>query len=331
MNNSYPQGYIAYPQAQPMMPMYPNNYYGAVANNPYINQPQQPNMTQFLTPEQMSELQLSPQLFPTKLTRDEYLRSICCHKNANKITLDKLPNDNHKCSICQAEFYLFRLDTPDHEIAEVCKNMHDLLQSIKTYLLNAPEALKDIYMMLGFIQKIPLLWNTAVKSFESASNIGLNIDGNANNPNNDPFQVLGNLFGNNMVPNYAAGNYYQQPTMPAMAMYQQPTYSQPGFGALPNQPPPQPPVAPNPYANQQYGFTSPMQPQQQQQQYMTPPNYTPNPASNPIGYVDQTPTQMTSQNVQIGGMPQQQPMTNAANPNIQPPPPPPTNNVVDKK
>ena len=331
--NAYPQpGYVMYPQ-QPQMPMYPQNMYGTMANTtPYANanNPQHPQMTQFLTPEQMSELQLNPQLFPTKLTRDEYLRSICCHKNRDTITLEPSQNGNQHCSICQADFYLFRLDTPESEINEVCKNMHDLLQSIKTYLLNAPDALKDIYMMLGFIQKIPLLWNTAVKSFEAVSN-GVNFGNVSNNPNSDPFQLLGNLFGGNMVP--GMGGYYQQPTVPPMAMYQQPTYSQPGFGALPNQPPPQAPVAPNAYANQQYGFTPPPMQQPVNQPYMTPPTYTPNPASNPIGYVDNSnPQQMTTQNVQIGGAPPQQPLqtpvTQPTNPNIQPPPPPPT---VDNK
>lgn len=327
MNNTYPAGgYVPPYQYMPQAPIY-GNMMGNYTQYPVNNT--QPVMTNFLTPEQQQELMVNPQVFPTKLTRDEYLRSICSHKSNNRITLEKQQDGQSHCSVCQADFYLFELNTPDETINGICKNMHDLLQSIKTYMLNAPEALKDIYMMLGFIQKLPLLWKTAVKSFESATNVST--FGMQGDPNANTFQVLGNLFGSGIIP---GGGYYQQNPMPAMAMYQQPMYSQPGFGALPNQAPPPAPMQPNPYANQQYGFNA-YQPQQPNgvaaNGYGAPPQYAPNPASNPIGYVDNS--QMTTQNVQIGGQPVQQPMTqptSVPNPNIQAPPPPPPV-TVDKK
>ena len=60
---------------------------------------QPPVFNQLLTAEEISKLQKSPQQFSTKLTDDEYLRSLCTHKNQhNQITLEKLPNNKYRLS-----------------------------------------------------------------------------------------------------------------------------------------------------------------------------------------------------------------------------------------
>lgn len=283
------QGYAPY-QYQPTMPY----QYPQMGGMPYMGMgaaPQQQSavLNNFLSPEQMSEIQQFPQQFPTKLTKDEFLRSICTHKKDGRITLEQLQDGQHHCTICSKDFVLFQLDTPDETVYGVCKNMHDLLQSIKTYLLNAPEALKDIYMMLGFIEKLPLLWKSAVKTFEQASNataFGLQQQNGQNS-----FQMLGAMMGGGMVG--GMGGYYAQPTVPPMAMYQQPVYGAqapmppqaPIAGATPA---PQPPVygtTPGYGYSQSYVQqpTAPVPPAMYSAP-TPPPGY---PSSNPVGYVEQ--------------------------------------------
>lgn len=324
------------PMMQPGMNMYgtPYNYYG----------PQQTQNAQlfknYLTPEQIAELQMNPDTFSAKLSRREYLGSICLHKNEQNqiITLEQLQNGHHRCSICQAEFYLIEPNTDIEQIKGICTNMINLLQSIKTYSLQPSEELRNIFMMIGFVERLPYLWEKTVKAFEQAvpaNGFGMPQQG----PNTDTFQVLNGVFGGGIIPGtgFNNGGFYQQP-VPPMAMY-----SQPGFAPQPTPGLPQAPVQQPVYdPNQQYGFSAQTMVQQPQgvpangyqhpmQQNPPPPGY-PNPASNPIGYVE--PNQMATQNVQIGGsqQPAQQPITQQAppaNPNIQPPPP--VSPVVQKK
>lgn len=316
----YPQQpYYGQPM-QPGMNMYGMPAYGYGG----AQQPAQAVMKNFLTPAQIAELQANPDTsFPLKLSRQEWLKSQCLHKNeqTQTVTLEKLNNGNSRCTICGEEFYLLEPNTDEATIKQICKNMVDLLQTIKTFYLAPPNEMKDIFLMIGFLERVPYLWQAAVKSMEQATNFGT-FGMQQQNANSDAFQVLGSVFGGGIVP---GTGFYQQPSVPPMAMYSQPGFAPqqtPGLPNAPVQPPPQ-------YqANQQYGF-SPQMAQQPQgvpaNGYPNPPGY-PNPASNPIGYVDQG--QIATQNVQVGGQqPPQQPVTQPtpqANPNIQPPPPPPT-------
>lgn len=313
------------PMGQPAM-----NMYGAPAYSGYGGQqPAQPVMKNFLTPAQIAELQANPDTtFPLKLSRQEWLKSQCLHKNeqTQTVTLEKLNNGNSRCTICGEEFHLFEPNTDEEDIKKICQNMVDLLQTIKTFYLAPPNEMKDIFLMIGFIERIPYLWQAAVKSMEQATNFGA-FGMQQQDPNANAFQVLGSVFGGGILP---GTGFYQQPVVPPMAMY-----SQPGFAPQPTPGLPQAPVQQPQYnPNQQYGFSQQMMQQPTQgvpangMGYQPPPGY-PNPASNPIGYVEQN--QMATQNVQVGGQqqpvvqqPPQQPIAPPANPNIQPPPAPPT-------
>lgn len=290
--------------------------------NPYVYQQQQnpayagyayaasqpaPVLNNFLTPEQIAEIQQNPQLFPTKLTRDEFLRSICTHKQNNMITLERTGDGNHHCTLCGKDFFLFDTNTPKDTVIGICKNMYDLIQSIKTYLLNAPEALKDIYMVLGFIEKFPVLWETAVKGFEQASNA--TAFGLQSNPQMDAFQMLGNVFGGNMMGGFYGQQPMGYPQQAWQAGYQQPVAPPPAPQAPVAQAPAQPPV----YTNGGYVIPpAPMQPQ--------------------VGYPIQTPVQQAypMQGYNPIGQPEQAPIPGpavapptapeaAVNPNIQTP------------
>lgn len=268
---------------------YGNTPWGGAGVTYAQNNQTPPVLNNFLTPEQIAQLQHNPQ-FQAKLSQDEFWRSICTHKNNNTITLEKLPNGKHRCSTCCEEFTLLDLNTPDETVEQICTNMYDLLQSAKTYFLNAPEDLRNLYMVIGFIRKVPQLWRTAKKIFEQASNA--TAFGLQQNYDQNSFQILGNLFGGGMMNGMMGQNgyYYNQPTqVPPMAQYQQP---QAGWGQQPMNNPQQ--QQQQPYqgyntnnGNQNYTIPAPPPPPQQQQNQM----------SNPIGYVDNAPQQ--SVNIQV--------------------------------
>ena len=225
---------------------------------------QAPVMNNFLTPEDIASLQTNP-MFPTKLSMMDYKRAICTHKINNIIALEKTSNGEHRCTGCGSEFWLYDLNTPIETIEKVCKNMHDLLQSIKVYFLNVPDSMKEIYMIIGFIPKIPLLWQTAKKTFESASNSTFNTV--TQNADQNSWALLGSILGGGMAPGAMWGQ--TQPTMvPPMAAYQMP--QQPGapmpanpYGYAPAapmgnpmMPQPQAPMTPPGYVNNQGAFTA---------------------------------------------------------------------------
>lgn len=286
--------------------MYNNNF----SNNPmfsggtsYPNQkPQErPVMRNMINKQQANMLQQNSDSLDVRLTEREFYKSICTHKNVETgaITLTKLPNGKHHCSICGEEFYLLDLNTPDEDIIKILSNVNDLIQSTKTYYGNAPDALKDLYIIQGFLAKFLPLWHIAKSYFENATNAtGNNVQQNADQY---AFQTLANAFGGGimggMIPGMNTGYYANNQQYP---QYNQPqNYGQPpmyGAPQYPNQPMPQ----------QNYAQPQPQQPQQNPNGYVyanptpTPtfsnngtygintPNYGANTVAtnNPMGYVE---------------------------------------------
>ena len=280
---------------------------------------QAPVMNNFLTPEDIASLQTNP-MFPTKLSMMDYKRAICTHKINNIIALEKTSNGEHRCTGCGSEFWLYDLNTPIETIEKVCKNMHDLLQSIKVYFLNVPDSMKEIYMIIGFIPKIPLLWQTAKKTFESASNSTFNTV--TQNADQNSWALLGSILGGGMAPGAMWGQ--TQPTMvPPMAAYQMPQQPANPYGYAPAAP-----------------MGNPMMPQQPQAP-MTPPGYVnnqgPMTSPNPIGTVVNPPQATVNGQVAINLTdPSQTPASvtvDAApvNPNLQTPSADPTVASVGKQ
>jgi hypothetical protein len=294
---------------------YPNQFGGVPFMGTGVGYNQQqpaPVLNNFLTPEQMNEMQHGSSQFQTKLTRDEYMRNICTHKSNNRIMLEKQTDGQHHCAICGKAFTLFDPNTPEETIYGVCKNMHDLMQSIKTYFLNVPEDFKDIYMMLGFIEKIPLLWKTAVKTFEQASN--QTAFGLQNNPQQDSFQMLGQIFGGAGMPFMGGGYYQQQPYAPVNAYGMTAPMTPPPAPVAQNQ---QAPLAPN--QPPVYGYN----PSYVMGQQPAPMAYGQQPVAqqNPIGYVEpnQGGVAQTQINISPTAPNQAMPLNQeTVNPNLQP-------------
>jgi len=231
---------------------------------------QPPVFNQLLNADQISKLQKAPSQFTTRLTEDEYLRAICTHKDLNNhITLDfNSSTGKYRCSVCGAEFYLVDVNESKENIDQSCYNFYDLLQTIKTYYGNVPESMSDLYLMLGFVKKVPQLWDIAKKYFEKATNqngyLGYNNDQSG-------FNLVNTIFGNGALggipgmggfgqnPYYAYQQQQQMPQQPQPEYYQQPH----GYYQQPQQP--------------MYAQTVPQQPGFQQPQFQQ--------SANPIGYV----------------------------------------------
>ena len=297
--------------------------------NPIVQPPQQvvtpeSQNVQFLTPEQIAELQKQPVGFQGRLTREEYLRAICTHKDQHghfSINEIKDGTGRVKCNICGAEWTLLDLNTTDEEVNRICEEFADLFQSIKTYYGNVPTSLKEIYIIAGLINKIPQLWKVAKGYFEKSSNYyTLNPQGQQFGDN--AIQQLGNILGG-MGSNFTMFNGMQTGGVnPYFAVNQQPVYAPQGWANQPQM------------AQQQINT-------QQQQTVAQGQTYglggVAQMGSNPIGYVEQNqvtpdftntvvqqPQQQTVQNV---GMPgpsvanvQTPPMPEAPkNPNLQEP------------
>lgn len=289
-NNPYNQGSYQMNGTQP--------YQGFGYN---VQQPQQqPQLVQFLTADQIKEIRSNPQIaFKTKLTREEYLRSICTHVDQNgRIALEKLANGHHRCNICGAEFTLLPLETSNMEIQKIIQNFYDFLQSIKLYNGSASEDLKQIYIMCGFIPEFINLWKISKSWFEKITSN--TVFGVQSDDNTTGFGILNSVFGGvnpyYQYPNTFPGQtpYYQYQQQPMN--YQVPNYVYPPQQGQPMQPnvPPMPNIygqqPNNPQVNnayqqnngqQNYGFNPNIQTPQQAAQAQQP-----NVSINPVGYVD---------------------------------------------
>lgn len=314
--------------------MFGNNYgnngyypgYGYFNGNPQFMQqrPDQTIFNQLLTADEVAKLKKNPNFSSTKLSEDEYLKAICNHHYNNEIALEKLPNGKHRCTVCQAEFNLVDINTTPEAIERTCNDFYDLLQSIKTYYGNAPDSLREFYLMVGFIPKVKHLWNIARQYFDRVT--GGNIYGALNqNGDQNGFVTLSNILGNGPMSGISPGivGYPQQQFYPQ----QQPQQGYYYNGPIPQQammqtPPQQMPTQQNQQYYQQPTYQQQIPSQQPPQYQYNGPQYTGQPApSNPIGYVEQQDFTKTQAGQPVSAT-QTPPMPNpniAANPNIQNP------------
>lgn len=272
--------------------------------------PQQKHQNvQFLTKEEIAELQKRPQSFQSKLTREEYLRSICTHKDTDgQFKIDEI-NDGTgrcRCAICGAEWNMIDLNASDEEIASICSNFYDLFQTIKSYYGDVPIGLKEIYIISGFISKVPQLWKIAKKYLENST--GFNqLNPQIQDSDQMGFKMLGNIFGGlGMQASVPGMNVYGGSINPYYAMNNQ-------FNAVPpmgqfNTTTQQvvPPVAPQQYVvspqgqNQFAATSTPVYGMANAVQQTVPPTVQ----NNPIGYIDnntQDFTQTVQQNIAMPG------------------------------
>lgn len=245
-------------------------------NNNYFNQ--QPQGMRYNNQQQVAAYTpISPELakkmmngggnaFTTSITEEERNRAICTHKDptkGNSISLLDNADGSSTCYVCGEQFNLVEFDR--HDVENICMNINDVLQTIKTYYLTMPEKVATEYMnIIVLINKIPQLYEIALSDFNRIDGVSAH-----NQYNQNPFMMLNSILtpGANM-PNMQA---MQNPNMygnaqPIMNNPYQQQQQQPMYGQQMQQP--------NPF--DMYGGG---QPQMQQQSYnpyqQQQPNYNP--------------------------------------------------------
>lgn len=285
-------------------------YYPSTGFNQQPTAPQVVPGATFLSNEQMKELQKQPVELQTKLTRDQFLRSICNHRdNYGQFHVEELPEDHAQaegfgqhchCTICGAEWHMVPVDTSDEDIKSIFDRFNDVFQSLKVYITCPPESFKDLYMISGFVEKIYKLWTIGKKNFDK--NIGFYNPNNMSNEDKFGFQLLGRIMGQpGMAASIPGFNAYGNPYY-AAAQQQNPQMNPAFYGGVPQAPAmgqynttPSGIAVPNNQfaATAQPNYNPAAQQQPQQQMYGFGQAGVQN---NPVGYVDNTPD-FTQQNV----------------------------------
>lgn len=209
MNNYYPQ----------------NTQYGYGYTAP---RPQARN-TQPLTQEQILALRTDGKKFDMKIDQEDLWRSSCTHKEKNGAsTLIQNPDGSYTCSICQATFNMVDL-TPE-EVEKRVKDLEDVLQTIKTIYVDAPDKLIEQYMqMIALLAKLKELWNRSIQNFSMYE--GTTVGGvNQMGPGYSGFGALQSMLSNPYGGFGAYGQQYPQYPQPTMAPQY---YNNGGYGGYP--------------------------------------------------------------------------------------------------
>lgn len=251
----------------------PNMGYGYAGTSPEpiaMNTPLKPEDIEYLRHNETP-------VFGKKLTKDEYLRAICTHKDKNgNFTLKDNHDGTFTCSICKTTFRLIDpIDSNPEQIESICENFKDLFESIKTmYGPISVETAQTLYSIAGFIPKIPKMYEIASRYYNKLDPGKYAKQYYNNGTSNQLWSLLNGGFGGGF------GQFPQQPNPWTQQQAQQGYYNQ-GMQA-----PQAPAYTPQP----NYGTQPNMGPQAPQGYYPGNPNpaYGPQSTPNPMGYQDQS-------------------------------------------
>lgn len=189
---------------------------------------QAPKQMNFLSQEEIQKLVQKENQFSLQITETEKLRAICNHRRADGMG-DALTEDNDgicRCQICGYAFKPVDTSMTEDDIKEAISIVLDILQTIKLLYINMPqEAAKEYYQIIPLIEKIPKLFEYAVKDYAKYESF------NPYSYNNKNMNTM-NLF--NMLSGALNGmpfNNAQQPQQFAGAAPQGMGYQQPMYGA----------------------------------------------------------------------------------------------------
>ncbi len=196
----------------------------------YMGAPVAPQkINNVLTNEEIQKLIQKENQFSLQLTETEVLRAKCNHRTADGLH-DTIVEDPitgvSRCSICGYEFRPLQVQTSTDTIQEAVDNILDVLQTIKLIYVSMPaEAAAEFFQIIPLIEKIPKLFEYAVKDYTKHERIDPYAYNNRNMSTLNLFQML---CGGMQQP-YAQP--MQQPTVdPAAAQAAAPQFAQPQFG-----------------------------------------------------------------------------------------------------
>ena len=192
-----------------------------------------------LTPEEIQQLVKKENQFSLQMTQTEKLRAVCNHRRQDG-SGDALVEDPTtglcRCEICGYDFKPLDAHTTTKEaLMGAVTDILDILQTSKLmYIDMPPEAAREYFQIIPLIEKIPLLFEFALKNYSKHEQQNPYAYNNHNMGAMQLFSMLsGALNGGGGM-----GAYMQQPQQPMM---------QPGYGAPINNP-----------AFAGYGYNAPM-------------------------------------------------------------------------
>ena len=183
-----------------------NGYNGFMgyAGNQMQQAPEKIQMRQLLSADEQDQLRKKNPEFSGRLTKEEGLKALCTHKDARTgaICLEQQEDGSVTCSICGENFHL--IETGDgismEEIENTCSNFNDIFQSIKLMYGAIPEDVgRNLYLISGFIKKVPSFYAYAKKYFERIGGVNTGVQNyGAGNQAMMAWQNLYGPFGGNM-------------------------------------------------------------------------------------------------------------------------------------
>ena len=147
----------------------------------YVQQPRtldKSQMRNVISAEEQDKLRKNKQEFSGKLSEEEYLRALCTHKDVRTGNIALKHNDDGSvtCAICGENFRI--VDTSEGEISmedieATCSNFNDIFQTIKLIYGAIPEDVgRQLYVISGFIKKVPMFYKYAKTWFEQIGKVG---------------------------------------------------------------------------------------------------------------------------------------------------------------
>ena len=221
-------------QQQAMGTPYGVPYGGA----PMYGQPQQTVRKNVLSDAEIDMLQKNNNEFNMGLTETDVLKAKCNHRQKDGVTdsLVELPDGSCQCTICGYKFKPIDAGVDREKLQAAVDDVVDIAQTIKLLFVDLPEPAGSEFMqIIPLMEKLPKIFDMAVKNYAKHDPSSYNIMGNHNLGTAALFQAL---TGYMSQPNM----YYQQPVQP-----QQPYGFDPNAGMTAGQQ----------YTAPQYGYGTP--------------------------------------------------------------------------
>ena len=200
------------------------------------NPAQQTKQMNVLTADEIQTLMKQENKFTLALTQTEKLKAACNHRRADGLGDSLVENADGTVS-CQICGYTFKPVDPatsgeDYLNAAVAEIV-DILQTVKMLWIDVdPQVLREYSQVLPLIEKLPQLYQIAVKNYSTHENYNSWAYAGKNMSTLQMFGLLSGLLNNAGQPNQQQFTAAPQNAMPGYGYgygYQQPQQFQPGF------------------------------------------------------------------------------------------------------
>lgn len=125
-----------------------------------------------LSDEEIKQLIKQENNFSLAVTNEDRLRACCNHRWANgQDAIVETPEGLCRCNICGHIFNPLDASTSPEALQEYVTNILDVLQTIKMLYINMPaESAREFFVIIPLIEKIPKLFEHAVKNYAKYDN-----------------------------------------------------------------------------------------------------------------------------------------------------------------